>query len=50
MKADAAARFRDAHDRIDLAWLVTGQAELAVLDAITARAWADERAASSPAN
>ena len=76
IKADAAARFRDAHDRIDrrreeldvkkagqhaeaaeedaldaldLAWLVTGQAELAVLDAIAARAWADERAASSRA-
>ena len=46
----AEAAEEDALDALDLAWLVTGQAELAVLDAIAARTWADGRAASSPAN
>jgi chromosome segregation ATPase len=77
MRADAAAKMRDLHDRIDrkrdeldvkaavddaegaeedaidaldfAGWAV-GQAELAVLDAIDAHAWADERAAASPAS
>ncbi len=46
----AEAAEEDALDALDLAWLVTGQAELAVLDAIAARAGADERAASSRAD
>ena len=75
MKADAAAKTQDLHDRmdrkrderdvkkaereaeaaeeaaadaLDYALWVVDQAELAVLDAIDARSWADARAAASP--
>jgi len=77
MRADAAARMQDMHDRIDrkrdemdvkkaerhaehaetdaeetldFAWWAVGEAKLSVLDALDARAWADERAAASRAN
>ena len=38
----------DAADALDYALWVVGQAQLAVLDAIDARTWADARAAASP--
>ena len=38
----------DAADALDYALWVVDQAELAVLDAIDARSWADTRAAASP--
>jgi hypothetical protein len=38
----------DAADALDYALWVVDQAQLAVLDAIDARAWADARAAASP--
>jgi hypothetical protein len=38
----------DAADALDYALWVLDQAELAVLDAIDARSWADARAATSP--
>jgi hypothetical protein len=38
----------DAADALDYALWVVDQAELAVLDAIDARSWADARAAASP--
>jgi hypothetical protein len=38
----------DAADALDYALWVVDQAELAVLDAIDARSWADARAATSP--
>jgi hypothetical protein len=55
MKADAAAKMRDLHDRIgrtrdelDVKMAEDdAEAELAVLDAIDARTWADERVAAS---
>jgi chromosome segregation ATPase len=74
MKADAQAKARDLHDRIerkrdeldvkeaghdaefaeedaldalDFAEWAVGQAEVAVLNAVDARAWADQRAAAS---
>jgi hypothetical protein len=77
MKASAAAKTQDLHDRIgrqrdehdvkkaeqqaedaeddaadalDYALWVVDQAQLAVLDAIDARSWADARAAASPSS
>jgi hypothetical protein len=77
MKANAAAKTQDLHDRIgrqrdehdvkkaeqqaedaeedaadalDYALWVVDQAQLAVLDAIDARSWADARAAASPSS
>ena len=44
----AEAAEEDAADALDYALWVLGQAELAVLDAIDARSWADARAATSP--
>ena len=43
---DADAAGEDAVDALGYARWAVGQAELAVLDAIDARAWADERAAA----
>ena len=40
----------DAADALDYATWAIAQAELAVLDAIDARVWADARAAASPGN
>ena len=37
----------DAVDAVDFAWWAVEQAELAVLDAADARAWADERTAAT---
>jgi hypothetical protein len=45
---DAEDEAADAADALDYATWVIGQAELAVLDAIDARVWADARAAASP--
>jgi hypothetical protein len=45
---DAEGVEEDAVDALDYARWAVGQAELAVLDAIDARTWADERAAASP--
>jgi chromosome segregation ATPase len=44
----AEAAEEDAADALDYALWVIDQAELAVLDAIDARSWADARAAASP--
>jgi hypothetical protein len=44
----AEAAEEDAADALDYALWVLDQAELAVLDAIDARSWADARAATSP--
>ncbi len=44
----AEAAEEDAADALDYALWVVDQAELAVLDAIDARSWADARAATSP--
>jgi hypothetical protein len=44
---DAEGVEADAVDALDYARWAVGQAELAVLDAIDARTWADERAAAS---
>jgi hypothetical protein len=44
---DAEGTGEDALDALDYARWAVGQAELAVLDAIDARTWADERAAAS---
>ena len=43
---DAEAAEGDAVDALDYAQWAVGEAELAVLDAIDARTWADERAAA----
>jgi hypothetical protein len=43
---DAEAAEGDAVDALDYAQWAVGEAELAVLDAIDARSWADERAAA----
>lgn len=40
----------DAEEALDFAWWAVGEAQLSVLDALDARAWADERAAASRAN
>jgi hypothetical protein len=45
---DAEGTEEDALDALSYAKWAVEQAELAVLDAIDARAWADERAAASP--
>ncbi len=45
---DAEAAEEDAADALDYASWAVDQAELAVLYAIDARTWADERAAASP--
>ena len=45
---DAEAAEDDAADALDYADWVIDQAELAVLDAADARAWANARAAASP--
>ena len=45
---DAEAAEEDAADALDYATWAVDQAQLAVLDAIDARTWADERAAASP--
>jgi len=45
---DAEAAEQDASDALDYASWVVDQAQLAVLYAIDARTWADERAAASP--
>jgi hypothetical protein len=47
---EAEAAEEDAADALDYASWAVDQAELAVLDAIDARAWADARAAASPAS
>jgi hypothetical protein len=47
---DAGAAGGNAVDVLDFAWWAAGQAEVAVLDAVDARAWADERAAASRAS
>jgi hypothetical protein len=47
---DAEGAEEDAVDALDFAGWAVGQAELAVLDAIDARAWANERAAAPPAS
>jgi hypothetical protein len=44
---DAEVAEDNAVDALDFAWWAVKQAELAVLDSIDARAWADERAAAS---
>ena len=44
----AEAAEEDAADALDYALWVVDQAQLAVLDAIDARSWADARAATSP--
>jgi hypothetical protein len=44
----AEAAEEDAADALDYALWIIDQAELAVLDAIDARSWADARAAASP--
>ncbi len=46
---DADAAEQDAADALDYASWAVDQAQLAVLDAVDARTWADERAAASPA-
>jgi hypothetical protein len=45
---DAEAAEYDAADALDYATWAVDQAQLAVLDAIDARSWADARAAASP--
>ena len=45
---DAEAAEEDAADALDYATWAVDQAELAVLDAVDARSWANERAAASP--
>jgi hypothetical protein len=45
---DAEAAEEDAADALDYATWAVDQAELAVLDAMDARSWADERSAASP--
>ncbi len=45
---DAEAAEEDAADALDYAAWAVDQAQLAVLDAVDARTWADERAAASP--
>ena len=45
---DAEAAEDDAADALDYAAWAIDQAEVAVLDAVDARAWADARAAASP--
>lgn len=40
----------DAEEALDFAWWAVGEAQLSVLDALDARAWADERAAASRSN
>jgi hypothetical protein len=45
---DAEAAEEDAADALDYATWAVDQAQLAVLDAIDARTWADARAAASP--
>jgi hypothetical protein len=45
---DAEAAEEEAADALDYAAWAVDQAQLAVLDAIDARTWADERAAASP--
>lgn len=45
---DAEAAEEDAADALDYATWAIDQAQLAVLDAIDARSWADARAAASP--
>ena len=37
----------DAEEALDFAWWAVGEARVSVLDALDARAWADERAAAS---
>jgi hypothetical protein len=44
---DADAAEQDAADALDYASWAVDQAQLAVLDAVDARTWADERAAAS---
>jgi hypothetical protein len=46
--ADAVAAEQDAADALDYASWAVDQAQLAVLNAVAARTWADERAAASP--
>ena len=46
---DADAAEQDAADALDYASWAVDQAQLAVLDAVDARTWADERAAASQA-
>ena len=46
-QGDAEGAEEDALDALDFARWAVGQAEVAVLDAIDNRAWADERAAAS---
>jgi hypothetical protein len=47
---DAEAAEEDAADALDYASWAVDQAQLAVLDAIDARSWADARAAASPSS
>jgi peptidoglycan hydrolase CwlO-like protein len=47
---EAVAAELDANDAVAFASWAVDQAHLAVLDAIDARAWADERAAASPSH
>ena len=47
---DAEAAAENASDALDYAAWAVDQAQLAVLHAIDARTWADERAAASPAS
>ena len=47
---DAEAAAENASDALDYATWAVDQAQLAVLDAVDARTWADERAAASPAS
>jgi hypothetical protein len=47
---DADAAEEDAADALDYASWAVDQAQLAVLDAIDARSWADARAAASPSS
>lgn len=47
---DAEAAEEDASDALDYASWVVDQAQLAVLDAIDARSWADAGAAASPSS
>ena len=47
---EAESAEQDADDALDYAAWAVDQAQLAVLDAIDARAWADARAAASPSS